>query len=819
MKLIQKIIVLVLTLILSVLPGTIDAQQALKADTVMLPNGWQLTPAGKQLPLGDLPLNIAVSPNKRWLAVTNNGYGRQCVQMFDTKKETMTADITLAKSWYGLCFAPDNKRLYVSGGNDNIIWIYNVTNKGGLQKSDSIVMGKPWPVHISPTGMIIIPRKNQIAVVTKHDYSLYIYDLKDKHLVAKSPLGGEGYDILLSSDQKKLYASCWGCDKVKIWDIDEGQWSKEIAVGSHPNEMCLDSRHQRLFVANANDNSVSVINLQTEAVEETLNAALFHNSLSGSTTNGLAVTPNGKKLAIANADNNCVTMFDISLPGQSKCLGFIPVGWYPTNVKCIGNKLWVTNGKGLRSMPNPEGPQPTNRKLRFAHHKGDANRKKDVQYIAGLFLGALSIIDMPDAATLQKYSAQVYCNTPYQKKLEYIAGSEPGNPIPAKVGETSPIKYVFYVIKENRTYDQVLGDMKEGNGDSTLVLFGEKITPNLHAIARQFVLLDNFYVNAEVSCDGHNWTMGAYANDYLEKTWPSYYSSRGDYFSGEGHYPMGNNKSGFFWDACKKSGVSYRSYGEFATRKKGVVTASLPCLVGHVCPTFEPWDLGVRDTVRFREWKEEFEQLLAEGKVPHFNTVRMGSDHTEGMTLGRMTPFAHAADNDLAVGMFIDYLSHSPIWRETAVFVIEDDAQNGADHVDAHRSTAYIAGGFVKRNFVDHTPYTTSSMIRTMELILGIPPMTQYDASARSMWRCFSTTADMRPYTCLPETVSLNDVNVKQSKWQAMSENYDFTKEDNVPDVEFNQVLWHGLKGDLVSYPPIHRSAFLTYTVSDDDDD
>ena len=790
------------------------------AEPVTLPNGWKLTPAGKQFPLGDLPLNMAVSPNKKWLAVTNNGYGRQCVQLFDTKRQVMTSDVTIPMSWYGLCFSPDNKRLYVSGGNENKIRIYTVNPIGKLVQTDSIVMDNPWPVKVSPTGIALSGKYRQLFVSTRNNDSFYIYDLADHHLIRKEALGGEGYDVLLSKDQQLVYVSCWSCGRVRVWNVDHQQWEKDIPVGSHPNEMCFDKKGERLFVANADDNTVSVVNLKSGEVEETLNAAPFQSTLSGSTTNGLAVTPNGKTLAIANADNNCLTLFDISKAKQSRALGFIPTGWYPTNVKCLGNHFWVTNGKGLKSAPNPFGPEPVDVDENFGHHTGDMNKKQGVEYIAGLFLGALSVIDQPNDAMLKHYTDQVYKNTPYQKTSESVAESEPGNPIPGKLGEASPIKHVFYIIKENRTYDQVLGDMKEGNGDSSLVLFGEKVTPNLHNIARQFVLLDNFYVNAEVSCDGHNWTMGAYANDYLEKTWPTYYSGRGDFYSGEGGHPMGNNKNGFFWDACKRAGVTFRSYGEFLERNsKRVIRPTIPVLADHFCTNFEPWDLKVRDTTRFTQWKADFDSLMLINAVPQFSTVRFGSDHTEGMALGCMTPYAHAADNDLAVGLFIDYLSHTPIWKESVVFVIEDDAQNGSDHVDAHRSTAYIAGGFVKRGFVDHTPYTTTSMLHTMELILGVKPMSQYDASARSMWRCFSNTPDLAPYHCLPANISLDDINQKRDKWQAMCEGYDFTKEDNVPDVEFNQVLWHGLKGDSVQYPPIHRSAFLTYSIEDDDDD
>ena len=456
-------------------------------------------------------------------------------------------------------------------------------------------------------------------------------------------------------------------------------------------------------------------------------------------------------------------------------------------------------------MANPDGPLPANVSEDFGHHSGDAKHSGS-QYIAKLFLGAMSVIDMPDAEELKKYSAQVFDNTPY--KLD----NEKDGQRDAQRDSGNPIKYVFYIIKENRTYDQVLGDVKEGNGDSSLCLFGKYITPNQHKLVNEFVLLDNFYVNAEVSCDGHNWTMGGYANDFLEKTWPTYYSGRGDFYAGEGAQKMGNNKSGFLWDACKKAGVTFRSYGEFASRVKGVITPSVSGLKGNLCLTFEPWSLSVRDTVRFREWRTDFDSLLRADALPRFNVIRMGGDHTQGMKVGKMTPFAHAADNDLAVGMFLDYLSHSSVWKESAVFIVEDDAQNGADHVDAHRSTAYLASPYVRRGYIDHTPYTTASVLRTMELILGVSPMTQYDASATPMWRSFTGTCNSAPFVHLPSNVNLDDINVKKSKWQAMSENYDFTKEDNVPDVEFNKVLWHGIKGDGVSYPAIRRSAFLIYS-------
>jgi hypothetical protein len=381
-----------------------------------------------------------------------------------------------------------------------------------------------------------------------------------------------------------------------------------------------------------------------------------------------------------------------------------------------------------------------------------------------------------------------------------------GNPIPRKVGDPSPIKYIFYIIKENRTYDQVLGDMPEGNGDTSLVLFGEKITPNQHALAREFVLLDNFYVDGEVSADGHNWTMGAYATDYLEKNWPTSYGGRGGSYPGEGEREIANNKNGFLWDNCKRNGVSYRSYAEFIGYKK----PNIAVLKDHYCKSYTAWDLQVRDTVRFRQWKRDFDSLLATDALPQLNTIRFGNDHTQGLRLGRPTPFAQVADNDLAVGLFVDYLSHSRIWKESLIIIVEDDAQNGPDHVDAHRSTAYLAGGFIKKNFVDHTAYTTSSMLRTIELILGLPPMTQYDAPAVPLWRCFNDTPDHPSFEVRPCLVDLDEKNIAENKWQKKSETFNFAKEDRVNDADFNEVIWRAVKGlDSPCPASVHAAFFM----------
>jgi len=785
----------------------------IEAGRVSLPNGWKLSPVGKMLPVGDLPLNIAVSPSKKLMAVTNNGQSDQCIHLIDPAKMQLLDSIVIAKGWLGLTFSKDGKYLYASGGNDNWVMRYQIKDNK-IAPCDTLVFGKRWPEKISVAGIAVDDKQQMLYAVTKENNSLYVFDLKAKKVKSQIPLGGEGYTCLLSENNKYLYITCWGCDKVIVFDTDKQMVTGSVPVGDNPNDLCITQNGKYLFVGNANDNSVSVISTEKNRVIEVLNSALFPDSPSGSTTNSVALSEDEKTLYIANADNNCLAVFDVSAPGNSKSKGFVPTGWYPTCVRVIQNNIYVTNGKGLTSKANPFGPSPISKKEAVARHADIQNNK--VQYIGGLFRGTLQSIPVASDNQLGIYSQAVYNNTPYSKEREMYSSGEKGNPIPSRVGDASPIKYVFYIIKENRTYDQVLGDIPEGNGDPGLVLFGKAITPNLHNIAKQFVLLDNFYVDGEVSADGHNWTMGAYATDYLEKNWPVSYGGRGGSYPGEGEREIANNKNGFLWDYCKRFGVSYRSYGEFISDAK---TPNIPALNDHFCKEYTGWDLTVRDTVRFREWKHDFEALLAQGKVPRLNTLRFGNDHTEGLRVGRPTPKAHAADNDLACGLFVEYLSHSPIWNESVIIILEDDAQNGPDHVDAHRSTTYVAGGFVKQGFVDHAMYSTSSALRTIELILGLPPMTQYDASAEPMWRCFNATATHPPFKSTANLVDLNLKNTNEDRLSRISEKFDFSKEDRIPDVQFNEVVWAAIKGLNIPCPaPVHAAFFTSQKEGDGDD-
>jgi YVTN family beta-propeller protein len=788
--------------------------QQIESTRLTLPNGWSLTPVGKQLPLGDLPLNIVISPDKKLAAITNNGQSDQTIQLIDIDKEVVLDSIVIAKAWLGLAFSNDGKYLYSSGGNDNRILKYSIINNK-LAGSDTIIIGKPWPERISVAGLAVDDARKVLYTVTKENNSLYVVDLGQKKVLSQHQLGGEGYTCILSPDKKTLYISCWGCDKVVLFDTQTQKISGSIPVGDNPNDMCITAKGKYLYVANANDNNVSVIDCKQKKVIETLNSALYPDALCGSTTNSVALSADEKILYIANADNNCLAVFDVAKPGASKSKGFIPTAWYPTCVRTVKNKVLVSNGKGATSKANPYGPQPIMTSQEVIHHEGGIEQKTKVQYIGGLLRGTLNILNKYDDNQLAVYSKAVYNNTPYIKEKELESSGDVGNPVPVKIGGKSPIKYVFYVIKENRTYDQVLGDIKEGNGDPNLVLFGEKITPNQHAIAKEFVLLDNFYVNGEVSADGHHWTMGAYATDYLEKNWPTSYGGRGGDYPGEGQRKIANNKNGFLWDACMRQNVTFRTYGEFV----GESGPSLSVLEDHFCKDYSIWIPSIRDTTRFSQWKRDFESLLAKNAVPQLNTVRFINDHTEGLSLGRPTPFAHVADNDLAVGLFVDYLSHSPVWNETLILVVEDDAQNGPDHVDAHRSPAYIAGGYVKQNYVDHTVYTTASLLRTIELILGLPPMSQYDASATPLWRCFNNNPGHPAFSAKPCLYNLDEKNLAESIWQKKSEKFDLTQEDRINDNEFNQVIWKAVKGLDSPCPPSVRAAFFMQNELGEEDD
>lgn len=768
---------------------------------ILLPDGWKLSPAGRSLPLGDLPMNMMVSPHGKYIAVTNNGYGKQSIILLDPAHEKILDETPITMSWLGLAFSQDDSHLFASGGNTNRIMEYEIRS-GKLKKIDSILLGQPWPAKISPTGMALDDASHTLFVVTKEDSALYSVNVNSK-VGRKLKLDAEAYTCVLSPDGKTLYISIWGGKEVTVVDTENFMITDTIAVRDHPNDMVITRDGRYLFVAESGTNSVSVIETDDDKVVESYNSSVVPDAPEGSTPNGLALSDDESRLYIANANNNCLAVFDVSTPGDGKSIGFIPTGWYPTSVRVWDHKVWVTNGKGFHSAANPNGPNPYK-------HGTDLT-----QYTGSMFLGTLSIIDEPDDNTLKAYSAAVVKNTPYSKEIEKEAEGEEGNPIPRMKGDSTPIKHVFYIIKENRTYDQVFGDITSGNGDSSLCLFPKKITPNQHALAGEFVLLDHFFVNAEVSADGHNWSMAAYANDYVEKTWPSNYSDRGGDYDYEGSRKIAYPAAGFLWDDCARNNVSYRSYGEFVD----VGTASMPSLEHHFDTHFPSFDLRIPDMYRYAIWKKDFDSLVAVNAVPQLSIIRLPDDHTAGMQARMPTPRAYAAENDEAVGALIEHLSHSSIWKESVVFILEDDAQSGPDHVDAHRSNILVIGPYVKRHQTISKMYTTTSVLRTIELILGLPPMSQYDAAAAPLWYCFQKNPDYAPYKALPPTYNLSETNPSKTSLSEQAAHFNLRVEDAVPDLTFSENIWKGIRGVDSPMPAPVRSAFVIPVVSGEDDD
>ena len=841
--------------------------------SVMLPNQWSLRPVGRQIALGDFPVNGAVSPDGRFAAVLHSGNSDNEIIVVDLKTNGVgiISRAIVEESFYGLAFPADGKKLFCSGAGDEVVHQFAFTD-GYLSEHREIPLRDKKQRSI-PSGLALSRDGKNLFVANLFGHRVSHVELdqafnegnatktnayfpeslfstnalltfatnatqtEDEAAISKRAEAvledarsnlPYPYGCVVDEKRGRLYVSFWAQACVAVVDLKTRELVTRWATEEHPNEMLLSKSGQRLFVANANRNSVSVIDTETGKSAETLVAELLPNSAPGNTPNSLALSPDEKYLFVANANINTVAVFDVSTPGKSASLGFIPVGWYPTSVRVTpdGKKLLVANGKGAISRPNRHGPA--------AGREPPASIR---EYIARLMQGTLSIIDLPARDKfdnqLKQWTQRAYSCLPATARTNATAGEVTAaatnkwdNPIPRKIGDPSPIKYVFYVIKENRTYDQVLGDMPEGNGDPTICLFGEKVTPNHHALAREFVLLDNFYVESEVSADGHEWTMGAYATDFVEKMWPLSYGHNQHkkyMYPAEGNFPIAVPAGGYLWDRAREAGVSYRSYGEFILNGKKPTDpgkARMKALEGHFDPWYRGFDMDYMDVKRVERFISELKRFEKEGEMPQLQMVRLPNDHTSGTASNKYTPTAQVGDNDLAFGMFVEAISRSKFWPQTAIFVVEDDAQNGSDHVDAHRTVAYAISPYTKRRSVDSTMYSTSSMLRTMELILGLKPMSQFDAAAIPMFNSFTSTPDLTPYTCRPAQVDLSERNRPNAPGQRRSAKMDFTKEDAADDLALNEVIWQSVKGENSIMPPPRRAAFVfTHPAGDDDDD
>ncbi len=820
--------------------------------SMLLPNQWSLTPAGTQVEVGDFPVNIAIHPGGRYAAVLHCGFSRHEILMVDIEGAKVVARTPVEEAFYGLVFSHMGEHLYCSGASSEGIRAFNVRD-GRLVDGELIPLRDAQEKGI-PCGLAISGDNRRLYIANVWGQSVGALDVMEKKplfdlkLTAAAPTfvvppaqpldddtaaatkraeaariktmadAPFPYACALDEDRDRLYVSLWAQAAIAEISLASRTVVRTIAVEDHPNELLLSASGRQLYVANANRNTVSVIDTATGRVAETLLASLYPDLPPGATPDGLALSPDGTLLFVANATIDAVAVFDVAQPGRSRSLGLIPTGWYPTAVRVTpdGRRLLIANGKGGSAKANPRGPQP------------GVKAAGKVEYIGDLLTGTLSIVTLPKREQLEEqlkaWTVQALRNSPLHPDLSVTAAHPLGNPIPQRPGEACPITYCIYVIKENRTYDQILGDVAEGNGSPALCLFPEAVTPNHHRLAREFVLLDSFYVDAEVSADGHEWSMAAMASDFVERSWPLTYghNKSGKFaYPSEGHFEIARPSSGYLWDHAQAAGVSYRSYGEFVDNGKHAndpCTSRVKSLEGHFDAHYRSFDLDYPDAKRVDEYLSELKGFEAAGDMPRLQIVRLPNDHTSGTLAGKPTPTAYLGENDQALGRFVAAVSRSNFWAQTAIFVIEDDAQNGSDHVDAHRSIAFVISPYTRRGSVDSTMYSTSSMLRTIELVLGLKPMTQYDAAAAPMYGCFTAAADLTPYAALPAQVDLEQKNAKTAWGARTSSTMDFAKEDAADDQQLNEVIWHSVRGASAAMPAPVRAAFVRTQPERDDD-
>jgi YVTN family beta-propeller protein len=775
----------------------------------LLFNGWGVTPAGQHVKISDLPLKMIVSPDGKFLVSVSGGYTAEGVTILSIADRSVSQFVPLPKAFNGLAFTNDGKHLLVSGGEGNGIYVLKYAD-GKAEREDLIRPEAKSPANFI-AGICVQAGGDKVFVCNEANHEIWVLKGDKLEFEEKIPVGQHPHSCVLGTDKRHLYVSDWGSRAVSVVDTKTNRKVRDLPVGLRPTDMAL-APDGRLFVACSGDNTVHVI--QTRALEavqegasptrripegtrEVISTSLYPQSPEGSTPDAVAIAPDGKTLFVANADNNSVMVVDISgktvgdaHEGQSISVvnGFIPVGWYPSAlaVSPDGQGLFVGDGKGLRSHINVKVDQV------------QPGKRPPFRHIATTLEGWVSFIDKPDSQQMAKYTRQVRLNCPYTPDAFRHAAIKSDGVIPDQVGQPCPIKHVLYIIKENRTYDQVFGDMKNargepiGNGEPRLTMYGEDVTPNQHALARDYVLMDNLYCNGEVSVDGHSWCDAAIATDFNERSWIQSYSQHGHV---PGNAEMETPANGYLWDLCQRHGVSYRNYGEGSNRVPSSSRGK--------------WDQG-RDMEKVKFWIDDLHAAeRGEQELPQFTIMSLGENHTRGTTPGAFTPRACVGSNDVAIGRLVEAATQSKYWKEMAIFIIEDDAQNGPDHVDAHRTTGLVLSPYCKRNTVDSTFYTTASMVRTIELILGLPPLTQYDAGATPMFNCFGKELTETPYSPLEPKVDLLARNTDRSPLSSVSKKMDFSAYDLAPEDELNHVLWADAKGIDTPYPtPIHGALF-----------
>jgi DNA-binding beta-propeller fold protein YncE len=729
--------------------------------------------------------------------------------VIDRASGAVLQTVTQPSAFIGLAFAPDGRSLYASGGNQDVVYRYTWSD-GRAALADSIVLAPKAPRTNGtryPAGLAFSPNGRTLYVAENLGDGIAVVDLASGRVTQRLGTERYPYSVAVARDGT-VYVSAWGGSTVSVFTPgSDGSLTDagKVRVSRHPSALALSPDGTRLFVASASTDRIDVIDTQARSVVAWLSDAPASPTREGSTPDALALSPDGTRLYVAEADNNAVAVFRFTgrvRPGAVP-VGRIPVGWYPSAVMVArGDTLLAINGKGRGTAPNAAfGP-------RFGHFTNPQG------YTLGQISGTVTVIPPPGPTELGTYTARVaHLNG-------WDGPAPPSNPRVLY----PPFDHVIYVIKENRTYDQVLGDIRQGDGDTSLVFFPRAVSPNHHALAERFGLWDRFFVNAEVSGDGHNWSTGAYATDYVEKTVPSQYSRRGRTYDFEGANrdtlpPDGDDvaspSAGYIWDLAISKGLVVRDYGEFVIepRNRGEndtlpVTAvpTKPALASRTATAFPGFDLHVRDQIRADVWVAELQQFIQQGSMPALEIVHLGNDHTAGGQAGAPTPRAYMADNDLALGRMIEALSKSPFWRSTVVFVLEDDAQNGADHVDSHRSPLLVISAY-GRGGVIHRFANTTDVLATIEEVLGLSALSPYDYFGHPLRDAFGHTPDLTPYVALKPDVDLNERNPTSGAAARASASLDLSDADRADEALFNHILWRVIKGPGVPEPAPRRAS------------
>jgi len=847
-----------------------------------------VTPVGLQVELPGLrPQVLALSPDGRMLVTSGKtneivvldpetGAMRDRVRPpaddalrppgDDDSDRNLAPDGQAIQSYTGLVFAPDGRRLYMSNVHGSVK-VFAVEGDG-ITASHSIQLplaNAPERAREIPSGLAVSADGRRLYVCGNLSNRLFEIDAVTGAVLRTFDVGVAPYDVVLIGD--RAFVSNWGGrrpgpddltgpagkgTRVRVDPVrhiaSEGTVSvvdlgtdavREVLVGLHASALAVAPDGRHVVCANSAGDTLSILDATTGDVLDTVWTKRTPADLYGAMPNALAFSPDGERLYVCNGAQNAVAVMDWEPDerGGTKLLGLIPVGWHPGAVVVDPARqgLAVANIKGLPVKPKPRGDSAGFN----SHH----------------YHGSVSILPIPGDDDLPPLSERVARNMRSGAIRDALAPPRPGQPprvIPERIGEPSLIEHVVYVIKENRTYDQVLGDMPQGNGRPELCIFGAEITPNQHALAREFVLLDNAYCCGILSADGHNWSTSAVATNYLERSFAGFPRSYPDGMEDADTDAIAWSPAGFLWDSAVKHGKTIRNYGEFMMPRVGWRDATRPgrpdfaaCFAGwragpdagevrfasepaiESIRPFSPsgcvgWDMSVPDQFRADFILRELADYERQGRYPNLVIICLPQDHTSGTDPRCPTPAACVADNDLAFGRIVEALSKSRFWPKMAIFAIEDDPQDGWDHVSGYRTTVYVAGPHVKRGATVSTRYNTTSILRTIAQILGMPPLNQFDASATPMTDCFTDVADPTPFVARPATVPLDQMNADPKaildpvlKAGALaSAAMNFREVDKAPEDALNRVLWHAMKGSAAPYP-----AWATSGGDDEDDE